>query len=262
MRKAMAALFTKQPEEIIDGVWDYHAARDGDHFDDEDERSWLDGGRMAANWNRAFHEDNWPTMVDMAPAFEERPRRLLDICCGPGIGLVPRVLARHPEVSCLAMDASPRLMRALRRALDEPLRRYDLSLASFSAFDMPLRDASFDVVTSYLGVSSTRSGADGKRRALKEVHRVLRDGGWFVTVENAFDEEAARRVFDLWGRPPWRMDGVTFEELCAECGFLQGARPQRKTRYLNQDDNELGAQAARFGVRIATHATLYLLRNA
>lgn len=263
MRDGMAALFTRPPEEIVDGIWDYHAARDGDHFGDEDERDWLEGGRLARNWNREFGqgEPAWPSVEDMAPVFERHPRRWLDICCGPGMGFVPRVLARYPEVSYLAMDASPRLIHALRRVHDRPLRCYDVSLASFSAFDMPLRDGSFDAVTSYLGIGSTRSGADGMRRALREVRRVLGDDGWFVTVENSFDHQAARRVFELWGQPPWQFEDVTFEALFAEAGFVQAAEPQRKTRYLCKDDNELGEQAERFGVKIAAHSTLYLLRR-
>ena len=264
MREAMAALILRPPAEIRDGVWDYHATRDGDVFDDEDERSWLEGGRLACNWNRAFgpNEPAWLRMEDVAPAFEGHPRRLLDICCGPGMGFVPGVLARHPEISCLAMDASPRLMDAWRKTLDEPLRRYDLSLASFSAFDMPLKEKSFDVVTSYLGIGSTRSGADGMRRALGEVRRVLRDDGWFVTVENTFDRAAACRVFELWGQPPWQAEDVTFEELFAACGFAPAAQPKIRTRYLTREDNDLGEQAHRFGVKIATHSTLYLLRKA
>ena len=264
MREAMAAVFTRQPEEITDGVWDYHAARDGDWFGDEDERAWLEGGRLASGWNRAFGqgESAWPSAEDFAPAMADGPRRMLDICCGPGMGLVPRVLARYPFVSSLAMDASPRLVYALRRALDEPLRRYDLSLASFSAFDMPLRDKSFDAVTSCLGIGSTRSGTDGQRRALREVHRVLRDDGWFITVENSFDREAARRVFERWGQPPWALDEVPFETLCAECGFAQAARPEVRTRCLTREDNELGEQAEKFGIRIAVTSTLYMLRKA
>ena len=264
MREEMAALFSREPEDVVDGVWDYHAARDGDHFGDEDERRWLAGGQLAANWNRAFDEaqPDWPPMEDIAPALEGHPRYLMDICCGPGMGFVPRVLARYPDVSYLAMDANPRLMASLRKAHDEPLRRYRLSLASFSALDMPLKDEAFDVVTSHLGIGSTRSGLEGQRRAMREVHRVLKQGGWFVTVENSFDQEAARRVFERWGQPMWELDGVPMEALCEECGFIQAAEPKTKTSYLAEDDNELGEQAAKFGEKIGVYSTLYLLRKA
>jgi ubiquinone/menaquinone biosynthesis C-methylase UbiE len=119
------------------------------------------------------------------------PLRILDVGCGTGRTLLQ--LARAlPEQRYAGVDLSPFYLEHARRLLaDVP----ELSLACENAEALPFRDGWFDVVTTtYL---FHELPAKARRRAMAEMHRVLRPGGLFVLEDSAQLAEAADLAFFL-----------------------------------------------------------------
>jgi SAM-dependent methyltransferase len=88
--------------------------------------------------------------------------RLLDVACGSGFSLE---LARLRGAECAGIDASARLVSVARfRNADCDIRVGDMN-------DLPWKDASFQVVTSFRGIWGTTPNAVG------EIYRVLQAGG-------------------------------------------------------------------------------------
>ena len=130
--------------------------------------------------------------------------------------------------------------------------------------DIPLKSNSFNIITSCIGVSSTRAGEQGEVKALKEIFRVLNNGGYFIAIENEWvDYSAIKRVFDLWGRTIWTgmKREKSWQEKFIECGFNIESCDKTFFRHLNKNDNDLGEQADKFGIQIGMKFTLFILRK-
>lgn len=115
--------------------------------------------------------------ADMARHFPAAsgPRRVvLDLGCGPGVSAL--ALARaHPGDAVTGLDISRQMMRrAVRRD-----RAGRCGWIQGSALDLPFRDGCADAATghSFLYLLPDR------RRALREIRRVLRPGGVLVLLE-------------------------------------------------------------------------------
>lgn len=261
------SLFSKAPDEILDGDYYFHADGDGDQFDEKDVDIWFAGGAFKRAWTKrdAAKNDAIASLHSkVCDVFAENPSPFMEIACGPGMGLTPTILTNNPQALCLSTDACSLLIKSWRKYIDENLNPYPISLASFSALDIPLHSESLHMVTSYIGISSTRAGEAGRRRALKEVHRVLKKGGYFITVENEWtDLEAVKSVFDLWGKPLWAglQDQRSWKDKFRDCGFTIENCEKSFCRKLHKTDNDLGEQADKFGIDIGLRFTLYILRK-
>lgn len=97
---------------------------------------------------------------------------VLDLCAGT-LDLSAMIEEEYPEARVVACDASPKML-ALGRA---KVRGVETVVGD--ALDLPFADGSFNAVVCGFGV---RNLAD-LRRGIREVRRVLRPGGLFVTLE-------------------------------------------------------------------------------
>ena len=134
----------------------------------------LDGGMM---------RPGGLALTDRALAFIGLPRgsRVMDVGCGVGI-TVEHLIARH-GLAATGVDRSAELIEAgMRRSPGLPLRVGD-------AGRLPCRDGELDAVLAECSWSVIASGGedgagdagrDPGRRALAELRRVLRPGGWLV----------------------------------------------------------------------------------
>jgi SAM-dependent methyltransferase len=87
---------------------------------------------------------------------------LLDVACGSGLAIE---LARLRGASCAGVDASSRLIAVARdRNPESDIRIGDMN-------DLPWKDATFDVATSFRGIWGTTPDA------VAEIYRVLKPGG-------------------------------------------------------------------------------------
>jgi ubiquinone/menaquinone biosynthesis C-methylase UbiE len=121
--------------------------------------------------------------------------RILEVGCGRGVALVP--LARLCEpVRLVGLDVDDRLLAAAREQLDA--RRVHAELVCGDVREMPFADGSFDVVVDF----GTCYHIDRPGLALREIARVLRDGGLFVH-ETPVSQLLAHPVRSAGRRLPW-----------------------------------------------------------
>lgn len=266
MNEYFKNLFNRQPNEIINGDYYFNADSDGDNFNAKDAELWL-SGVFKDRWKSAVKADNGLVKAfyaDVLNIFAQNPFPFMEIACGPGMGLTPIILSRNPGASCLATDACSLLVKSLRQHISSNLKQFNIDLASFSIFDIPMQANSLDIVTSFIGVSSTRSGEQGKLKALSEIYRVLKKDGCFIAVENEWrDMEAIRKVFRLWGRNMWvgMEEKTSWNEKFEKSGFTVEKSDKTFFRYLDGYDNELGEQAERYGIKVGMKYTLFVLRK-
>ena len=268
MNDLFSGLFSRPPVKIIRGDYYYDADSDGDQFDEEDRDYWL-GGRFRNTWHDKQHEG--PVLKEIFDEvrrlFADVSAPFLEIACGPGMGLAPIILGSNPKLGCLATDACSILIKSWREYIDMNLQGLNISLSQFSVMDIPLVDGAFENVTSYIGVSSTRAGKEGQLKALREIHRVLKDGGRFVAIESDGwkDVEAVKKVYASWDPPLWKPyddePGETWKEMFIKCGFEIESCDKSYYHKWDKSDNEFGRQAESVGIEIGDITTLYVLRK-
>jgi ubiquinone/menaquinone biosynthesis C-methylase UbiE len=121
---------------------------------------------------------------------------VLDVGCGGGVDSLVAGMIVGPEGKVIGIDLVPEMLERAR----ENLRKAGLSNVSFrqaSGETIPFPDASFDVVISN-GVFNL---IPDKRKAVREVFRVLRVGGRFMLADQVLlggpPADTARMV-DTW----------------------------------------------------------------
>ena len=128
---------------------------------------WNDGGGQAlAQWLKKEH-----------PQFE--PRRILDLGCTVGHNAVPLAQA-FPDAEVIAIDvAAPMLRYAHARARSLGVENINFRQANAEALDYP--DGHFDLISTAMFWHESSSKA--MPRKLKEIHRLLADGGLTAHLE-------------------------------------------------------------------------------
>jgi ubiquinone/menaquinone biosynthesis C-methylase UbiE len=151
------------------------------------------------------YEQWWaPVLVSSALALLDRvdalvgsgARDLVDVGTGTGT-LAIAAVARWPVVRVHAIDASREMVASATRLADERLEpdaRARLRLGTGFAAELPLADASADLVISSFVLQLVPSRA----AALRDIRRVLRPGGWLAYVTWLADRGtfAPDRLFD------------------------------------------------------------------
>ena len=237
----------------VDGIPCFGREEDGDCFDEEDIASWR-AGRFQSNFETRKFSDNPVTAHLLESMCSEK--EVVDLACGPGMGLIPSLLQRNPEVHCLATDANISVLTEWKRFLVEQGIRKNIGFAQFSAFDIPFRDNCVKAYSSNLGLGSTRDGSRGYDKAVSEVRRTLVPGGRLYTIEVEWTHiPAILDLFRKMNREPWHLfveaqeNGYSsWEDRFRNAGFRILYHDIEKTKPLAADDNELGVAAARFRV--------------
>ena len=128
---------------------------------------WNDGGGQAlAQWLKKEH-----------PQF--KPRRILDLGCTVGHNAVPLAQA-FPDAEVIAIDvAAPMLRYAHARARSLGVENINFRQTNAEALDYP--DGHFDLISTAMFWHESSSKA--MPRKLKEIHRLLADGGLTAHLE-------------------------------------------------------------------------------
>lgn len=123
---------------------------------------------------------------------------ILDVGCGPGVAL--QHYATRRKVKAFGIDYSKNMVEFARQRSAEiaPDARIDFRCASVD--DLPFEDGNFDIVTSHRCLMALLDW-ERQKKALLEIHRVLKPGGVYVMMEGTFDGlerlNFYRRKFDL-----------------------------------------------------------------
>lgn len=157
--------------------------------------------------------------------------RVLEIGSGSGVNL-PIYGTQVNEV--VGLEPSPRLLAMARRVADRAGVR--VTLTAGSAESLPMDTASFDTVVTTWTLCSIPDAV----RALKEMRRVLRDGGQLLFVEHGLAPEPGvqawqNRLTPLWrrfsggchlNRPIQALIGAGgFDITQLDTGYMKGPRP-------------------------------------
>lgn len=109
-------------------------------------------------------------LIDQAQI--EPGERILDLGCGTAT-LTILIKQTHPEAEVVGLDGDPRILAIAETKAARA--RVKLTLDQGMAFDLPYPDNSFERVVSSLVIHHLIT--ENKRRAFKEIYRVLRPGG-------------------------------------------------------------------------------------
>jgi len=260
----MRLSFTKEPVYVKNGIPYFGSAEEGDQFSKADIASWIEGGRFAKRWREKGQMDGQRNNVynDLCKQAAELNLPIMELACGPGMGLLPDIYAINPNIKATAIDACPILIEHWSEFIWENAPGTGIQFASFNAADMPIAEHSVDVITSFIGFGSLRYAGANQLGGINEAYRVLKPGGRVFAIELEFEDRGIiQHVFDKWGRENWfKNDNLTWRQRFEQSGFIV-----EQENFINRDiirDWELGDAAASFGLDIWGVTKAYVLRKA
>ena len=249
MDKIFTEMFSRQPDEIISGDYFYHLP----YYEKRSEelRQMVNGiplekshevlernMKTGFKYNWLCGEDNPflcnPYFIDILNTYEDTIHAIardgkpfMDIASSETMGLAPDVIKLNPQIPCLVTDINAFIMKKLRLCTDENLLGYNINIASFDNYDMPLKDAALDYITSRYGVMSSSSKSDhyqysvGAEKVIDEIYRILKPGGRFIALEKNRECYYDLRELDNEYNEHGKIYGVyTYDEMQAVCGLL------------------------------------------
>ena len=177
MNKIFADIFSRQPDEIIEGDYLYHIQWFDDlivllekieppeikerrdfnkkHFKANFKNSWenrtLGNPGYSEYWTWLKSNDLKETMEKIT--LENIP--FMDIASSNGLGLASYIIKMNPKIPCLITDLNAEDNKLLRSCIEEYLPDYNISIAFFNNCEMPIKDNSLDCITSIHGITSS-----------------------------------------------------------------------------------------------------------
>ncbi len=253
----------KEPVDFKEGIYYFDAHDHGDCFDENDTEEW-DNGRLESNWNNRKFLEN-PTTKKLIETIIKNDKEIIDLACGPGMGLIPAVKQMDPNFHCTATDANAMLLEHWKQYLDWNYFTYGIGFAQFSVLDMPFLNDSVPAFSSNIGLSSVRGGADDYDKAVKEVYHCLEPGGYLYAIESEWlDIPAILQVFGKAGKTPWNCfteKQTSWHDRFLAAGFEIVSEEEVQCHYFTAEDNELGEASCKFGIPVGTKETAFVLRK-
>ena len=111
---------------------------------------------------------------------------ILECACGPAGGLAPFILRADPDAKIVMNDKSFWILNEWR-ILNQKKCFQNLSFALFDLTNSPLKDNSFDIISSWFGVSNI--GGGNTQLGLNECYRMLKRKGKMFLYEIEISEE-------------------------------------------------------------------------
>ena len=179
-----------------DLCWNWGMHRDDTH---EGLRSKL--GDKRAGESDDFSEQLYFYALKSTQKDAPRPRRMLEVGCGPGWGL-DLISRLEEESSFVGLDLSP---KAIEFASKRSANSKRLKFVQGDAESLPFTDAEFDVV---LNIESSHNYPHPER-FFAEAVRVLKPGGYFVHADMmtpSFRAQVARIRKELENEVEWLVD--------------------------------------------------------
>ena len=123
----------------------------------------------------------------MAQMMAERGGVILDIGSGPGGGYMPLILQANPAARVIVSDLSHAVVEEWKKFLDRELDSPHVCYAAFDFRDIPFNDCTIDTVSDHGGIFNC---LENKAAALREVYRILKPGGMFVSYGGFVTKES------------------------------------------------------------------------
>lgn len=153
--------------------------------DEQQAARWVRGmfGRIAGSYDLLNHllsfnlDKRWRrrTVERVSPILERPDARVLDLCCGTGDVML--ALEEKRQAAVLGADfCHPMLVEARRKI---QTRRFTSTVFEADALQLPVADASFDLITIAFGFRNLAN----YERGLVELARVLKPGGVLAILE-------------------------------------------------------------------------------
>lgn len=144
---------------------------------------WID-----RNW-KAIRQNPPPINRKAAQKINAHGGVILETGAGPGGGYMPFVLLDNPDAAVIVSDLSPTVVREWKKLLDRELHSPIISYIALDNCDMPFKDSCIDVVSDGGGILNTEGD---RSQALREVYRILKPGGLFVTGAGFVTQETLK----------------------------------------------------------------------
>src|SRR5690242_7844482 len=131
-------------------------------------------GSYEHSWVQRYFDEVHRVMIETVAAEAQtlNPKLILDVGCGTG-RLLRRVAATWPEAQLVGVDAARGMIESARGLA--PTATFHHAVAEA----LPMADASVDVAFSAVSLHHWKNAATG----IREVHRVLRNGGIFCLAD-------------------------------------------------------------------------------
>jgi len=145
--------------------------------------------------------------IDTAAAYMRDGQRTLDVGCGLGYAVVQ--YARRFAVEAHGIDYAESMVEGAGRLFDEhkPALRGSVSFRHASVLDLPYPQGHFDVVSSSRCLMALLDW-ELQKKALMDIHRVLRPGGILVLMEGTLEGlDALNQTRMKFGLEPVAPDG-------------------------------------------------------
>ncbi|MBZ0133381.1 MAG: methyltransferase domain-containing protein [Rhodocyclaceae bacterium] len=145
--------------------------------------------------------------INLGASYMSDGQHVLDVGCGLGYASVQ--YASRNKVAAHGIDYSEKMVEGAKRLLDEtkPALLGTVAFQHASVLELPYDTGSFDVVTSSRCLMALLDW-ELQKKALVEIHRVLKPGGLYVMMEGTFD--GLDRLNDMrtrFGLEPIAADG-------------------------------------------------------
>lgn len=124
--------------------------------------------------------------INLGATYMSDGQKVLDVGCG--LGYAPVQYAMRNKVAVSGIDYSEKMIEGAQRLLDDtkPKLQGSVSFQHASVVELPYESNCFDVVTSSRCLMALLDW-ELQKKALVEIHRVLKPGGLYVMMEGTFD---------------------------------------------------------------------------
>ena len=260
----MGLNFTVAPVLVKHGALYFPNSQEaGDQFRDEDIAKWVEGGHFAWRWNDKgqLNEYRSQAFMDFCAQVAGQNLPIMELACGPNLGLLPDIYSLNPNIEATATDACPILIEKWNDFFRANEPSANFNFAAFDALKMPIESGSVDIITSNIAFGSIRYGGVDQLLGIQEAYRVLKPGGRIYAVESEFEDPAiVQRVFDHYGKENWfKNNRLNWAQRFAHCGFTV-----EQEIFLNRTlwrDWELDEPADALGVQIWGNTKAYVIRK-
>lgn len=172
------------------------------------------GASIYDNWVKHNLEEIYKKLIELAEL--KSSEKALDIGCGPGN--LDLMIAEILGNDCVyGIDVAPRMIKMARKMANE--RGYNIDYRIGSSTNLPYKNNGFDIVFTCLLYHHLNY--EEKIRTLKEIYRVLKKNGRYVSIElGEFPLDVFHRIFlKLYTRNSGILQGLYPVELIGKNGF-------------------------------------------